>query len=272
MSEKFMAPPWLKYPQLFYGCIGWRMGYGESYMEEYLNWFDGLDDDRRKEFEEKFPKPVSWDYSKIMKNGDYSIPKWRWRNNGLPKYSADNIDRNSEKIFFWKHHPVSDSVGRECFSQWYEAGFSVGHRHFWCAEQFMMAEKARLFGDTEAYGKIMASKEQGEIKALGRGVRGFDEEIWDKFKYWIVVNGNFYKFSENEALRKYIMSTEGAVLAEASPFDRIWGIGMAEDKAQRCDVKEWQGENLLGFALMEVREELLRLWKYAEELDFNYMQ
>ncbi|WP_432651063.1 NADAR family protein [Huintestinicola sp.] len=267
MSEKFMAPPWLKYPELFYGCIGWRMGYGECYMEEYLHWLDGLNEAKRKEFEEKFPKPVSWDHSKIIKNGDYAIAAWRCE--GSPKYSAGDIAGNDKKIFFWKHHPVLDSVGRECFSQWYEAGFSVGHRHFWCAEQFMMAEKARLFGDTEAYEKIMASKEQSEIKALGRGVRGFDEELWDKFKYRIVVNGNYYKFSENKVLRKYIMSTEGAVLAEASPFDRIWGIGMAEDKARNCDPKDWKGENMLGFALMEVREEIIRLWKYADELDFD---
>lgn len=267
MSEKFIAPPWLKYPQLFYGCIGWRMGYGEYYLGEYMNWLEGLDELKKREFEEKFPKPVSWDYSTIIKNGDYAIAAWR--GDGVPKYSTDDIDGNSEKIFFWKHHPTSDSVGRECFSQWYESEFSMGHRNFWCAEQFMMAEKARLFGDMEAYEKIMVSKEQSEIKALGRGVRGFDEEIWDKFKYWIVVNGNYYKFSENEALRKYIISTERAVLAEASPFDCIWGIGMAEDKAQHCEAGNWKGQNLLGFALMEVREEIIRLWRYADELDFD---
>ena len=120
-------------------------------MEEYLDWLDGLDDVMRKEFEEKFPKPVFWDNSIIMKSGDYSIPKWRWQNNGLPKYSAGNFDGNDEKIFFWKHEPTSDGVGSECFSQWYEAVFSVGHRNFWCAEQFMMAEKARFFG---GYGSI----------------------------------------------------------------------------------------------------------------------
>ena len=65
------------------------------------------------------------------------------------------------------------------------------------------------------------------------------------------------------------MSTEGAVLAEASPFDRIWGIGMDEDKAQKCESKKWRGDNLLGFAIMEVREEIIRLWKYADELDFT---
>ena len=102
----------------------------------------------------------------------------------------------------------------------------------------------------------MTSDQAKEIKALGREIRDFDQEKWDERKYPIVLKGNIAKFSQNEPLKEFLLETGGAVLAEASPYDRIWGIRLAADDPLAMDPKKWKGENLLGFALMETRDHL----------------
>ena len=128
-------------------------------------------------------------------------------------------------------------------------------------EQYMMAGKAQLFGDEERRKEILACSDPKQIKALGRKVRGFDQVVWDKFKYAIVLNGNWCKFSQNRELREFLLSTGNSVLVEASPYDRIWGIQLSADAPEAQNPFRWRGENLLGFALMEVRDELHRVRK-----------
>ena len=93
-----------------------------------------------------------------------------------------------------------------------------------------------------------------DYKRLGRKVSGFVPETWDSKKYDIVVEGNKAKFSQNPALKEFLLSTADAILAEASPYDTIWGIGLDRERAMNGSVEQWQGENLLGCALMEVRD------------------
>ena len=127
-----------------------------------------------------------------------------------------------------------------------------------CAEQFMMAEKARLFGDEEMLQKIMEARHPKEMKAYGRAVRGFDKDKWEKACYEIVKRGNEAKFSQNPELLEYLLGTKNRILVEASPRDRIWGIGMGKANPDaECPLK-WKGTNLLGFALTEVRNSLLK--------------
>ena len=120
----------------------------------------------------------------------------------------------------------------------------------------MMAEKARLFGDQAALSMVLAATTPGAAKAAGRNVRGFDEEKWLAQRWDIVVRANRAKFSQNQALRTFLLNTGDRVLVEASPVDAIWGIGMAADDADAQHPAAWQGLNLLGFALMAVRSEL----------------
>lgn len=128
-----------------------------------------------------------------------------------------------------------------------------------CMEQYMMAGKAELFGDQEIRERILKCNNPKEIKALGRKVRGFDQKVWDRFKYAIVLNGNWCKFSQNRNLREFLLSTGDYILVEASPYDSIWGIRLAADSPEAQDPMKWRGQNLLGFALMEVRDELRRV-------------
>ena len=117
-----------------------------------------------------------------------------------------------------------------------------------------MAEKARLFGADEIRSKILATRKPGAAKALGRQIEGFKADVWDKNKYDIVVQGNLQKFSQNDNLRTFLVNTGKRVLVEASPVDKIWGIGLAQDNPKSENPLEWKGQNLLGFALMSVRD------------------
>ncbi len=121
-------------------------------------------------------------------------------------------------------------------------------------EQYMMASKARLFGDDEVCQEIMMAYHPNEYKKLGRKVRGFNPELWDERKYDIVVEGNKAKFGQNDDIREFLLSTGDAILVEASPYDKIWGIGLDRETAMKGTVQQWQGENLLGCALMETRD------------------
>lgn len=162
-------------------------------------------------------------------------------------------------VFFWGHQKSKDgSVGKSCFSQWYHSPFNVGGHIYKTAEHFMMAEKARLFNDTESEKAILKSGNPGEAKSLGRNVLGFVNDTWDQQRFDIVVRANLEKFQQNEELKEFLLSTGKRVLVEASPVDKIWGIGMAEDNEHVENPFKWKGLNLLGFALMEVRSQLER--------------
>jgi len=119
-----------------------------------------------------------------------------------------------------------------------------------------MAQKAKLFDDEEIFNRILTKNSPKDVKDLGRQIRNFDAEKWDTNKYTIVRRGNYLKFSQDDQLRNFLKQTKNKILVEASPVDAIWGIGLAEDNPKSLNPLEWQGLNLLGFALMEVRDDL----------------
>lgn len=162
-----------------------------------------------------------------------------------------------EYLLFWGHRPSKDgSVGKSCFSQWFPAPFLVAGVRYLTAEHWMMAGKARLFGDEATLAKILSLEHPGAAKSLGRQVQGFDQAKWMTVARRIVTEGNIAKFGQNESLRSYLLGTGDRVLVEASPNDRIWGIGLAADDPLAQHPATWQGGNLLGFALMDAREAL----------------
>jgi ribA/ribD-fused uncharacterized protein len=142
------------------------------------------------------------------------------------------------------------------FSQFHASRFSVEGREYVCAEQFMHAEKARLFGDEAMAARIMRSDSPHEHKMMGARVTGFDGETWDVRKFAVVTAGNLAKFEQNAGLRRRLLDTGDTILAEANPKDFIWGIGLAIDDPAAQDPANWQGQNLLGKVLMQVRQTL----------------
>lgn len=155
---------------------------------------------------------------------------------------------------FWGHKPrVPGRVDLSCLSNWFPAPFVVAGHRYPTTEHYMMAEKARLFGDEFIRNEVLNSRSPGKAKALGRKVSDFREELWRQHRFQIVVDGNYEKFKQSEDLGTFLRCTGNKVLVEASPRDRIWGIGLSKDDRNARDPRSWQGLNLLGFALMEVR-------------------
>jgi ribA/ribD-fused uncharacterized protein len=174
------------------------------------------------------------------------------------KYSVNKRKENNEFLFFWGHTPSKNGkVSKSCFSQWWEGAFVVEEKEYKTAEHWMMAKKAELFKDDETLQKVLNSKTPVDAKKAGREVKGYIEEIWMKNRFQIVKEGNLHKFSQNQELKMFLLNTENKVLVEASPYDPIWGIGMAVSHTEINKPEKWLGLNLLGFALMEVRDELL---------------
>lgn len=179
-------------------------------------------------------------------------------NNILDVQKAHLQNISLKYIFFWGHNPKKKGlIDKSCLSQWYPADFNVNGLIYNSAEQWMMAKKAELFNDTDSLEQILNCKSAADAKKIGREIKGFMEEIWIKERFEIIVTGNFHKFNQNRELCDFLISTKDKILVEASPLDCIWGIGLASDDKRVENPLEWKGENLLGFALMSVREKLL---------------
>jgi ribA/ribD-fused uncharacterized protein len=160
-------------------------------------------------------------------------------------------------FFFWGHKPLPNGeIGKSCLSQWWPAAFVVDNMTYATAEHFMMAEKARLFGDQVTRAEILKADGPKAAKQLGRRVKNFDEARWRERRFQSVVEGNLAKFGQNRELGSFLIGTGDKVLVEASPLDRIWGIGLGANDERATDPTQWRGLNLLGFALMEVRTRL----------------
>lgn len=157
-------------------------------------------------------------------------------------------------LFFWGHRPAADGKpSKSCLSQWWPAPFSVDGETFATAEHWMMAGKARLFGDEAVRTQVLAAATPKAAKDLGRKVAGYDDARWTAARYDLVVEGNRHKFAQLPDLAAWLLNTGDRVLVEASPVDAIWGIGLDERHPDAPHPDRWPGLNLLGFALMDVR-------------------
>jgi ribA/ribD-fused uncharacterized protein len=179
------------------------------------------------------------------------------------KYSLEILKEQFQKgerikyLFFWGHQPTKDgSVSAACFSQWWKADFEVDGNIFRTAEHWMMFQKAILFDDPVIAEEILTVRSPMEAKKLGRKVKNFDPQKWNEHKFEIVVKGNLQKFKQHAELKEYLIKTGKRTIVEASPRDRIWGIGMSKTHDHAENPLLWRGQNLLGFALMEARDRL----------------
>lgn len=149
--------------------------------------------------------------------------------------------------FFW-HGP---------FSQFHKAPMTIDDITYGCAEQYMMASKAAFFGDFESHRLIMETFQPKIMKALGRKVKNFHGPVWSAKADGVVRRASYEKFTQNRDLRDLLLSTEGTTLVEASPYDKIWGIGLIGTDPRAKDRRTWRGENRLGQILTETRDFIL---------------
>ncbi len=285
--ENPMPPLWLMYPNISQYSIGWRMGYGEGYKFDLFDWLKKLSSDEKQRYIEMFPAPKLWrNYWDESEDSDsdeteeescfnYEYIQF-WNKNGEMKYDRDKITleynsgKKQEFIFFWK--PDDSKVDKSCFSQWQKSPFEVDVCDYSYAEQYMMAEKAQLFEDDDIEEEIMAVTTPKKMKDLGQKVRNFNQQVWDKCKYSIVLAGNYYKFTQDKEMMNFLLSTGNKVLVEASPLDKIWGIGLSEEHPDVQNPNLWKGQNLLGFALMEVRDEIKRVYANYDKINWSLFE
>jgi ribA/ribD-fused uncharacterized protein len=277
MNPKFtienpMPPVWMMYPQLSQFSIGWRMGYGEHYKFDLANWLKTLTAKERRKYAEMFSKPTFW-------HGDFGnyynlIPFWQV--NGEMKYSVNKLNDRSEQQYLFFRNPTPnvdvDIADKSCLSQWQPSKFKVDADDYVFAEQYMMAEKARFFEDEKIEEQILQASDPTKIKAFGENVTNFDQAEWEKVKYSVVLNGNYYKFSQNKEMRDFLLSTADKILVQASPSDTIWGVELNEDDSEVHGLTPWKGRNLLGFALMEVRDELQKIYRNYDKIDWKQFE
>lgn len=171
----------------------------------------------------------------------------------------DTLTGREKFLLFWGHKaPADKRVGEWCLSQWAPRPFVVDGVRYPTAEHYMMAGKARLFGDLARADQALAARSPAEAKRCGRAVTGFDERRWVAERERIVFEANLAKFGQHDDLRAFLLGTGKKVLVEASPADRVWGIGLAADHQHARVPSRWRGLNLLGFALVDVRTALAR--------------
>ncbi len=197
---------------------------------------------------------------------DYSHSRYNYRefsrNFGVPSETGSFEEKKSygisfchaiktvPAVYFWM-----DNEENGWLSNWYRSSFVIGGITYQHIEQYMMAEKAKFFRDEERYSAILKEASPAVCKKLGRKVTPFDAEIWDTVKYEIVKAGCREKFAQNPEMKEALIKTGTALLAEASPYDKIWGIGLDAKKAAKTAVSDWPGRNLMGKILMEIRSE-----------------
>lgn len=159
-------------------------------------------------------------------------------------------------VLFWRGFP----------SNWHPSEFVINNTKFNCVEQFMMAEKAKLFNDKETLNKIMKSDSPKEQKKLGRKVKGFDDNKWATIRYNVVLKATIEKYKQNPDLLKLLLDTGENRFVECSPYDKVWGIGMGTDDPDATKPGKWKGENLLGKIITEARD-ILRMEVVEDFMD-----
>lgn len=157
--------------------------------------------------------------------------------------------RDEEKmVLFWRTSDI--------YSNWHPSEFKIDGVKYYNVEQYMMAEKARLFKDAKTLSKIMKTKNPSEIKKLGREVDGYRDEQWVKRRFDVVCKACYAKFTQNKDLGDQLLATGDYTIVEASPSDSIWGIGLEENDPRAWCKSKWLGQNLLGKALMHARSQM----------------
>ena len=151
------------------------------------------------------------------------------------------------------HNPTEENG---YLSNWYMSEFTYNDIKFSSMEQYMMYQKAVTFHDYDVAKDIMGTDDVAEIKALGRKVKNYSDVIWNGLRQIVIYQGLFAKFQQNVTLKQRLLETGDSIIAECAVRDTIWGIGFSMKDTKRFDINEWQGTNLLGFALMAVRKEL----------------
>ena len=163
-------------------------------------------------------------------------------------------DRQVETVYF---HKLEEPYG--FLSNWYPSDIAVDGKRFSSTEQYIMYKKCMILGDEAAAKQVMATDDPEQQQAIGRSARNYHNTVWDGICQVVAMRGLLAKFSQHDDLRRKLLETGDAYLVECARSDHRWacGIGLYDD--DRRDIDRWKGKNILGFALMEVRQALINI-------------
>jgi ribA/ribD-fused uncharacterized protein len=185
-------------------------------------------------------------YSRFKKHvGRLDTLVEEWVESTKPAQSANYYETDTHVFFYGS-----------CYSQWAMRNIQIGSLTYNCAEQYMMSQKAKLFEDDHACHMIMMSEDPAEQKAWGKKVKNFNQEKWEEVCRGVVYAANYAKFTQHHDWRLQLLMTGDKVIVEASPTDRIWGVGLSALDLRIRDPENWRGDNWLGEAIMQVREQI----------------
>ena len=264
-SDKIMKPLWLEYPDVSRFEIFWRMGGGEDYAYKLHNWYEELSAEDKAEYRELFPEPAEWrgcwdDYYNeneyFIFSDNFSV--LRWDGDGTPKYNKAELKEQFSKekkeiISFPKYTPEKlSNEQRHLLYQYTPEKVSKYYRYLLCPDGWGTAVECMTF----LYDTI--------LEFLAAGEAAFEKENrkdeWEKWKYTSALNAIWQVYGYYTD-NNYLLDTGDSILVMTDPDDKVWGAGLAEDDPDLADPAKWPGENLYGFALMEVRDEIRRIWK-----------
>ena len=162
---------------------------------------------------------------------------------------------NADEKFFMNDEFVLFKSGIP--SQWYPSPFTIDGVRFVNCEQRMMYMKGKVFGDEEAMREVMLTEDPKRHKEIGRSVKNFDVDTWSAKAFQVVVEANYAKYSQNPELRQFLIDSGDRKFVECAPYDKIWGNGLNISQTLQTPEAMWEGTNLLGKAIMEVRKMIL---------------
>lgn len=192
------------------------------------------------------------------KNGNYFINVALYDSIFIDKYIHKFLPSSGVKNHIENYGAVVFSKPTDIISQWYICSFKDNENVIYnSSEQYMMAQKAKLFHDNSTYKKILKERDISKIKKLGKKVNFFDQELWDENKEQIVYYGNLLKFLQNSELKSYLLSTDKKMIIESNPNDIIWACGLNEDNNHILEPFHWRGDNILGEILMIIRDVII---------------
>lgn len=268
-NKVYFPQPWFVLTRLESIDMVSKAGNIKSYNDDYRDVIQNLaSTDSMGEYFGMFPAPEWYAQAKDLMLGLHKFRYYKWNDNQYIK-NKDELMGKPVLAFFSQSNDIRDKVTKDCLSQWYKCDFIVDGIKYNCMEQYMMAQKALLFGDMYYYFKIMSSENPRDMKNYGRQARGFEINVWDAVKMDIVRTGNYHKFSQNEKLRDFLIGTGDMVLVEGSPWDKVWGAGIAVKDKRINLIDQWPGRNLLGFCLMQVRDNIKAVYANYDKVDFD---
>lgn len=252
-----MLPLWLKYPCYSRYGEGWTFGKGHEYKNKWLIWLEQLTPQEFEKYKKMFPPPFQWkDYwrEEVFEDSTYLFiynHYWTgyWEKRGVPKYSQVKISsrKGKKNQFFILETDSQKKIERELLSD-ANIEFQIDHEFYFSVEQYVAAEKARLFGDFSTERKIMKMKDIKEILEMSRQIRFYEKEVWEQIYFTILLNGTYQKVMQNPRLKEFLLATENQVILEKAWKNLILDEMIIESES-----------NELGCLLMEVRDEIKRV-------------